>query len=95
MLNLADALFTLVYVEAGVATEANPLMHTALRESPVAFMAVKLALVSLGVWLLWRWRTRRSAIAGLVTATTAYASLFVYHVSAATRFVSFDAIAMR
>ena len=33
VLNLADALFTLVYVQAGLADESNPFMETALAYS--------------------------------------------------------------
>ena len=95
VLNLVDAIFTLVYTEVGVATEANPLMDTALRSSPLAFMLVKLALVSLGVLVLWRLRHRRAAAVGLVGATTAYLSLVAYHVTAASRLVSIELLAIR
>lgn len=82
VLNLVDAIFTLVYTRLGVAHEANPLMQQALMASPLAFMAVKLALVSLGVLLLWRARARRVAVAGLVAAGTTYTGLVLYHLSA-------------
>jgi hypothetical protein len=95
VLNLVDAIFTLVYTEGGVATEANPLMATALGASPIAFMLAKLALVSFGVLVLWRLRYRRSAAVGLVGAATAYAWLVVHHVTAATRLVSMDLLAIR
>lgn len=82
VLNLVDAMFTLIYTRVGVATEANPLMAQALAASPLAFMAAKLALVSLGVALLWRLRARRAAVAGLIAAGTAYTGLLLYHLSA-------------
>lgn len=77
--NLLDALLTLGVVHAGAATEANPLMDALLAHGPVPFVAGKLALVSLGVALLWRLRHYRAAVAGLVGATSVYALLCMYH----------------
>lgn len=82
VLNLADALFTLIYIHAGLASEANPLMVSALGGGAVGFMLVKLALVSLGVTLLFRLRARRSASFALVGTAVAYSSLFLYHLTA-------------
>jgi hypothetical protein len=36
-------LFTLAFIELGVALEANPLMRAAYDVSPIGFMAVRLA----------------------------------------------------
>lgn len=83
VLNLIDGIFTILYTHLGVATEANPLMDQVLSASPVVFMITKLMLVSLGVCLLWRLRHRRVAAAGLIAVGSAYACLFVYHLSAA------------
>ncbi len=88
VLNLADGLFTLAYVHAGLASEANPLMDQALGGGPVGFMMVKLALVSLGVLLLFRLRQRRSASIALVASAVTYSSLFVYHLSAVPSLVA-------
>jgi hypothetical protein len=88
VLNLADALFTLVYVQAGLADESNPFMETALGHGPVGFMIVKLALVSLGVTLLFRLRARPVATAGLVGTALAYSGLFLYHLSGVPALVS-------
>ena len=83
VLNLLDAVFTLVWVEAGIAEEANLLLEGILSQSAIGFMTVKMALVSLGVLLLWRHRDRRLAVAGLVVACVAYHSLLVYHLGIA------------
>jgi hypothetical protein len=82
ILNLVDAIFTLVYVNGNVAVESNPLMKVALATSPVAFMITKLSLVSLCVFLLWRFGHRRSAMVGLVGSTVMYVILIGYHLSA-------------
>jgi hypothetical protein len=82
VLNLFDAIFTIVYTRVGVAVESNPLMSKILISSPVLFMVAKLALVSLGVMLLWRLRHRRAAAIGLFATTTAYVTLIAYHLNA-------------
>lgn len=80
VLNLLDAIATMIWVELGIAEEANALLDHLLHRDAVLFMAVKLALVSLGVTLLWRYRRRPLAVAGLVLALATYGSLAVYHV---------------
>ena len=88
VLNLADAVFTLVYVHTGLAREGNPFMASALGSGSLAFMTVKLALVSLGVLLLVRLRARPAASAALVAAAIAYSTLFVYHLTGVPGLVS-------
>ena len=87
VLNLLDAMFTVAYTHAGVATEANPLMERFLAASPVLFMIAKLALVSMGVLVLWRLRHHRSARFGLVATGAVYVLLLGYHLSAAKHLV--------
>ncbi len=88
VLNLLDALWTITFLEAGVAAEANPLMDSALTHGPVGFMAAKLALVSLSVLLLWRLRHRRSAALALWSGAMTYSVIVAYHVSNAHHLVS-------
>jgi hypothetical protein len=88
VLNLADAVFTLLYVHTGLAREGNPMMASALGGGSVIFMITKLALVSLGVLLLVRLWPRRAAAAGMFAAVTVYATLFVYHLSGVPELVS-------
>ncbi|HEU0036535.1 MAG TPA: DUF5658 family protein [Kofleriaceae bacterium] len=82
VLNLLDAIFTIIYTRTGVAVEGNPLMNEVLLSSPVLFMIAKLTLVSLGVLVLWRLRHHRAAAFGLVATSTAYFVLIAYHLSA-------------
>ena len=89
LLNLLDAVFTLVWVETGIAREANLLLEGILSQSAIGFMFVKMALVSLGVLLLWRYRDRRLSIAGLAVACLAYNALLVYHLGIAVAAVEF------
>ncbi len=81
VLNLVDAAFSIAWTTAGVATEANPLLVEVLARSPVLFMAAKLALVSLGIFLLFRLRARPLALAGLCACGCVYFGLLAYHVS--------------
>ena len=83
VLNLVDAVFTLIWVTSGHAVEANPLMAAALDKSPLYFMIAKLALVSGGVALLWRTRPRArfGAAAALTLSLGCYVVLLYQHLS--------------
>ena len=85
ILNLIDAIFTIIYTRTGLAVESNPLMDKVLVSSPVLFMAAKLTLVSLGVLVLWRLRHHRAARLGLFATSTAYTVLLGYHLSGVDR----------
>ena len=88
ILNLFDAAFTLIYVHAGVATEGNPMMQSALSASPVVFMLAKLTLVSLCVALLFRLGKRKPAMVALASATVMYALVIGYHLAEVPRLVA-------
>ncbi len=52
--NLLDAYFTMKWISAGIATEANPMMAYALEKGPEWFVLSKVVLVSGGCFILWR-----------------------------------------
>ena len=79
VLNLLDALFTLVWVRAGLAREANALMRDLVNDHAVLFVVTKLSLVSLGSLLLWRWRTHAGAVVAIFGAFLAYYFVLLYH----------------
>ncbi|HXV37688.1 MAG TPA: DUF5658 family protein [Myxococcota bacterium] len=79
-LNLLDAIFTLTWIHAGLAREANPLLARIVGEHPVAFAAIKLGLVAGGSYLLWRYRYRPLAVIGIFAAFLVYYLLLLYHV---------------
>ncbi|UJR84425.1 DUF5658 family protein [Sandaracinus amylolyticus] len=87
VMNVADAILTLVWIETGLALEANPLVELALRGGPVSFMAAKLAMVSGAALVLIRLRARftqrarRLVGAGLSAALVLYASVMTFHVA--------------
>jgi hypothetical protein len=79
VLNLFDAVFTLIWVRAGLAREANELLRVLVEEHALAFVGVKLALVSLGSLLLWRLRERPAAVIGIFAAFLVYYAILLYH----------------
>ena len=79
-LNLLDAIFTLIWINAGLAREANPLLAEIVRDHPVGFLVVKLGLVMGGSWLLWRYRFRPLAVVGIFVAFLVYYLLLLYHI---------------
>ena len=81
VMNVLDAIFTLVWVYTGKATEANPLMASII-DSPLLFISVKLALVSMGSFLLWRCHKKPFAIVGIVAVFLVYYSIILYHLRA-------------
>jgi hypothetical protein len=79
VLNLLDALFTLVWVRAGLAVEANSLMRDLVENNAFLFVATKLVLVSLGSLLLWRQRTHPIAVVAIFGVFLAYYLVLLYH----------------
>ncbi len=79
-LNLLDAIFTMVWVTAGLANEANPLLATLVRDHPLVFTVVKLSLVGGGSWLLWQHRQRPFAVVGIFLVFLTYYFLLLLHV---------------
>lgn len=79
VLNLIDGVLTLVWVEFFQAAEANPLMSDLVYNSPLHFMAAKLALVSLGTLFLWRNRNNALAVTSLFLAFFSYYWVLLIH----------------
>ena len=64
VMNLIDAVLTLLWVRAGFATEANLLLRDVVDHHAIVFVMGKLALVSLATALLWRaFASERSMLA--------------------------------
>ena len=87
ILSVIDGVLTIFWVLSDLATEANPLMNHLITQDPVLFMVVKIALVTLGVTLLWRLRERPLALVGIFTCFLVYATIFIHHLTALGRFV--------
>ena len=78
--NLLDASFTLFAVRSGLAIETNPLMSELLQQDPLLFMLVKIAVVSLGVSMLWHLRQFKMAVVGSVGAFLTYTAIVIWHI---------------
>ena len=79
MLNAIDGVLTVFWVFSGHAHEANPIMDHLIEVDPVVFMAVKLALVALGSFLLWRLRYKRAAVVAIFVLFMVYYGILVVH----------------
>jgi hypothetical protein len=77
--NLLDALFTYLFLQMNLVSEANPLMAWAYESSPVSFMLLKLSSVQLGVLLLWLHRHVVAAQVALQAAAGLYVAIVAYH----------------
>lgn len=82
VLNLADAVLTLVWIATETGREANPLLADLAHQHPAAFVAVKMSLVSLGTLLLWRLRRQPLAVVAIFVAFLTYYFLLLYHLDA-------------
>ena len=82
VLNVLDGILTLIWVYSGKAIEGNPLLSDLVNAHPLAFMLSKLALVTLGVILLWRLRRHPAAVITIFLAFLAYYLLLLYHLRA-------------
>jgi len=78
-LNILDALLTIVWVRAGVATEGNQLMASLLDVGNAPFLIVKIAIGAVAAVVLYRWGNRRLARFGLAVALAVYISLMGIH----------------
>ncbi len=88
VINLLDAALTLIWTLSGLAIEANPLMDAELAAGPVRFMVTKLALVSLGLLLLWRLRRVPLARVAIMGSACAYILLLTYHLNEVPQLVA-------
>ncbi|MFN0141421.1 MAG: DUF5658 family protein [Pyrinomonadaceae bacterium] len=79
VLNLLDALLTIVWVRSGVATEGNQLMATLLDIGNAPFLGVKIAIGVVTSIVLIRSRHHTLAKYGLAVALAVYLGLMVIH----------------
>jgi Domain of unknown function (DUF5658) len=76
--SLLDALLTLRYLEDG-GGEANPLMRLALAYGPTVFVALKLGITGVAVWVLAAHQQWRLATRGLYGLVLGYGTVLGYH----------------
>ena len=84
VLNLIDAVLTLFWVRSGFADEANTLMDELVNGNALLFVLVKISLVGMGSWRLWRHRQSPFAVVGIFVAFMAYYVILLYHLQYAS-----------
>ena len=87
LLNIFDAFATLFWVTNGIAAEANPIMHEWLNLGSGLFLAVKLSLVSVGIYFLWAFRDFYLSKLLAVPALGVYCFAAMMHVLIAFRVI--------
>lgn len=80
VLNLLDALLTIVWVRSGVATEGNQLMAALLDIGNAPFLGVKIAIGIVASVVLIKSRHNALAKYGLAVALAVYLGLMVVHI---------------
>ena len=80
LLNLLDALLTIIWVRSGVATESNQLMAGLLDIGNGPFLLAKIAMGAIVAFVLFRWGNRPLARYGLAVALAVYFGLMGVHV---------------
>lgn len=79
VLNWIDAQLTIIWVRAGLATEANHLMAWLLDRGNMPFLSVKLLVGFLAVYIFYRWSHLQLARRGLQIALCAYIGVMFVH----------------
>jgi len=85
VLNVLDLVFTRRALGLG-AVEANPIMAVLFASGPVVAALMKLEMVVIGGFVLWKLRRYRRALEFATFATAGYAVLFGYHLFLVARF---------
>lgn len=80
VLNLIDALITIMWVRNGWATEGNFLMATVLDIGELPFLAIKLGMGAVTVTVLYFGSQYRLARIGATTALVAYFGAIASHI---------------
>lgn len=79
LLNLLDAILTIIWVRSGVADEGNVLMARLLEVGDSTFLGAKIALGTFAALVLLRWGNRRLARYGVAVALAVYVSVMGIH----------------
>ena len=83
--NVVDAFYTLMWIQTGLAVEANPLMNSALSMGPGIFVIIKMTMVALGLALLWRLRENKFARIAVLLPAVFYSVVVGAHIGHSIR----------
>ena len=80
LLSLLDAVFTLVWIEAGLAVEANPLLNKLLEYGKFSFISTKILMTAIGcAFLFWAKSKSRAARFAIWVIFAIYCGVTGYH----------------
>jgi hypothetical protein len=80
LFNLLDAFLSVLWINSGVAIEANPIMAAAMSHGMSFFVLVKISMVSMAIAILWHTRKNRLSRYASLAATLAMGLVVIYHV---------------
>lgn len=79
ILCMLDAVLTIVWISLGIAIELNPLMDKLIKTSNVAFIAIKLAISYISIYILYKYKQRKLTRYATPMLTYTYLCLLAYH----------------
>ena len=81
LFNLVDAFLTVIWVNSGIAVEANPLMAYAMTYGMTFFVLIKITTVVFAIAILWSTRKHLGSRIAAVGCSFAMGCLVLYHVA--------------
>ena len=80
LLSVLDATFTLIWIKAGLAVEANPILAPLVEHGDFSFVATKIFLTGAGCYILESVKTKYSATKYVIySLLTMYCLVTLYH----------------
>ena len=81
VLSFLDAIFTVVWLDSGLATEANPLLKQIVDSGNFAFVASKVFMTLIGCYILYKVKDKsKTARFAIVSLFLMYTLLILYHI---------------
>ena len=80
LLSILDAIFTYIWLQNGIAEEANPILEICLEAGDFWFFAAKISLTGLGCAVLWNTRDSHWSQKAGLSLLIMYTLLNLYHI---------------
>jgi hypothetical protein len=80
LFNLLDAFLTVLWINSGVAIEANPIMAAAMSYGMSFFVLTKISAVTLAIAILWHTRNSRFSNYAAMASSISMGAVVIYHV---------------
>lgn len=79
ILNLIDAISTMVAIRSGWAAELNPLLELLIVYDPIAFVVIKMLFITTCLFVLWKYKKNRVVEIATPIIAAIYAALIMWH----------------